>query len=306
MTRVSVAIAAYKSEYNIANLLDAITVQSVRGFELAEILVHCDGQEDATADVVRKYMPTTSAPIRLIETKPRRGYARAMQTIFTEASGDILITLNDDIQIQDGEALSKVVNAFGANPQIGMVTGRPAYLPPRTFFGKALATVQRAYHHSQYDPEDLHTAKTVDGKLMAFSRKFYSGFRFPENTELVGNVDCFLYFSAITTGFLYYHAYDVVVYGRNPESISDYIQFTVRCNISNKILSKSFDEGLVSSGYKSSRTKVVKGVARELLRAPHYLLLVFAVNKVIKWRTRRSLPHFSPLWESVKTTKELQ
>lgn len=306
MTRVTVAIAAYTAQENITKLLHAITHQTTCGFELIEVLVHCDGREDGTAELARAYSQDTAIPVRIIETIPRQGYAQAMQTIYTHATGEVLITLNDDIEILDMELFCKVVSKFQDNPKIGMVTGRPAYLKSRTYFGQALAAVQRAYHTSQYKGASSSTARTVDGKLMAFSQAFYSSFQFPLDKALVGNVDCYLYFSAITTGFEYAHAYEAVVYGRNPESVADYVQFSIRCSVSNIILNRNFDPTLIAREYAIPSKEIVKGLRKEIFRNPLKLLFVFVINQYVKWKVSRTTHSFSPVWDTINTARKLE
>ncbi len=303
MIKVSAAIAAYMAENNILPLINSLLQQEERGFELTEILIHCDGDEDKTKELVESHYLNAKVPVRVLQTMPRKGYANAIKTIFENTTSDYVITLNDDVHVKDTELFIKVMTAFMKDSKIGMVTGRPVYTTDDTFFGKALASTQRAYHASQYFTRGGHTAKTVDGKLMAFSRKYITTFKFPEDLSQMGNTDCYTYFVAITQGFKYRHAYEAVVYGKNPGTVKDYIKFTLRCNASNAILRKSFASELIDYEYLIPKKYLLKGLLKELFRNPLGLFYIFLVNKYIKNTSYHSKQKFNPTWSPIATSK---
>ena len=53
MKKVSVGIAAYNSEKNIANIVNSLLTQQGNSFELTEILVHSDNSSDHTVDIIK-------------------------------------------------------------------------------------------------------------------------------------------------------------------------------------------------------------------------------------------------------------
>lgn len=306
MPSVSVAIAAYKAQNNIVPLISSLLIQESNDFEFKEIVVHCDGLEDSTHETASKnFSKRTLVPIKFIQTTPRQGYANAIKNIFISVKSDIVITLNDDIKITDNKLLSKIVFAFQENPKVAMVTGRPVALPNTTFFGKALASVERAYHGNQYKTANGNTAKTVDGKLMAFSRSFIRTFVFPENLEVMGNVDSYLYFSLREADLEYKHVYDAIIYGKNPATVSDFVKFSSRCGSANKLLQKNFGKELVNNEYKIDPKTLFKGVLQELLKNPPGLLFIFLLNQYIKLNNLFFPRKFVSKWELINTAREI-
>ncbi len=170
---------------------------------------------------------------------------------------------------------------------------------------RALESTDRAYFKARYASKSGNTAHTVDGKVMAFSRVFVSSFVFPKDLRVMGNVDCYLYFSNITAGFKYIHVREAVVYSKRPSTIADFIKFNIRCNASMAIMKQSFEPELVSREYTMSKMEARKGLLLELFKNPFGVVTIHILDRYTQWRSHGQVKNFNSTWDLVETTKKL-
>ena len=117
---ISLVIAAYNEEQNIAERLDnALALEYPP--EAREIIVASDGSDDATAAIVAAYAPHG---IRLLSL-PRRGKIYALNAAVAHATGEILV-FSDANTFFDLQALRNLARNF-ADPEVGGVAGRKIY-----------------------------------------------------------------------------------------------------------------------------------------------------------------------------------
>lgn len=111
---VTVLIDTYNHESLISDAINSVLGQD---FEVSEreILVVDDGSTDNTPDIVRKYEPH----VRLLR-KANGGQASAFNAGIREAQGEIVAFLDGD-DFWAERKLAAVVEAFAANPSVGLV-----------------------------------------------------------------------------------------------------------------------------------------------------------------------------------------
>ena len=119
--RVSLIIAAYNEERNIATRLENALALDYPANRL-EILVASDGSEDRTAEIVMRY---ERSGVHLLQL-PRRGKIHALNAAAAAARGEILV-LSDANSLFDRDALSHLVRNF-ADPEVGGVAGNTSYV----------------------------------------------------------------------------------------------------------------------------------------------------------------------------------
>lgn len=298
--KISIGIPAYGAEKRIQQLLRSLLSQRVTNYAFHELIVHIDEYADATRKQVEAF---SDSRIKIIETHPRAGYAHAMKRLFQECAGDLLITFNDDIKINDDTVLEKLVAPFIANSMVGIVTGRPLAFPGNTFIEKAVASADRIYSVAKYEAGSCNTANTTDGKAMGFSRSFIEQFSFPPNLATMGCVDSYLYFSARRLGFEYSHVKDAVVYGRNSATVTDYIKFHSRVFAHTILMSKTFPEIVAAEKNVLSRRTIIRETIKEGFRNPFGLAAIFLLNRFSKRQARVESEQFDQTWEAVSTSK---
>ncbi len=300
--RVSIGIPAYGAENRIQQLVRSVLNQKAESYVFHELIVHIDEFPDATR---QKVVELNDPRIKIIETTPRKGYAHAMKRLFETNTGDVLITFNDDIKIEDANLVEKLVEPFRSNAKVGIVTGRPVSLPAQTFIEKAVASTDRIYAKARYSGGDYNNATTVDGKAMAFSNNFIENFEFPSDLKMLASVDSFFYFAAQKLGYTYMHVKDAVVFGRGPGTLKDYIRFNSRIFANHIILGVSFDSKVIHENYKINRLSLLHNICIEFIRNPFGLVAILFINRYVKRKAKQVAQNFNQTWDVVTTSKKL-
>ena len=111
---VSVLIDTYNHERFIAQAIESVLAQDFPPSEV-EVLVVDDGSTDGTGDMARKFAPQ----VRYLH-KPNGGQASAFNAGIPETRGEVVAFLDGD-DWWAREKLSKVMEVFAQNPEVGMV-----------------------------------------------------------------------------------------------------------------------------------------------------------------------------------------
>lgn len=124
--RVSLIIAAYKEESVILQRLQNALMLDYPADRL-EIIVGCDGNEDATADLVRT---VDDSRVRLMAFEKRRGKPSVLNDCVEASTGE-LIAFSDANTFWDRDALKLIVSHFH-HPKVGGVCGQLLLTDPVT------------------------------------------------------------------------------------------------------------------------------------------------------------------------------
>ena len=119
--QLSIVIPAYNEADSVPILLQQI--QSVLETESlsAEIIFINDGSTDATAEVLDSLAENAQFTVHIIHFKQNSGKAEALTAGFQKASGDIVITMDADLQ-DDPSEIPKLINTLEKG-NYGLVSG---------------------------------------------------------------------------------------------------------------------------------------------------------------------------------------
>ena len=98
MTELSLIIPAYNEAESLPDLLRNIDLTVKRHGYAAEIIFINDGSTDATADVLDRLASQSQIPVHIIHFRRNRGKAAALTAGFQHATGDIVSTMDADLQ----------------------------------------------------------------------------------------------------------------------------------------------------------------------------------------------------------------
>ncbi|MDE0685258.1 MAG: glycosyltransferase family 2 protein [Candidatus Poribacteria bacterium] len=121
MTLMSFVIPAYNEAESLPELLGQIeaTIQT-HGY-IAEVLFINDGSTDNTADVLDALSEDSPLTVHVIHFRRNRGKAEALTAGFEKATGDIIITMDADLQ-DDPSEIPKLINTLETG-NYGLVSG---------------------------------------------------------------------------------------------------------------------------------------------------------------------------------------
>ena len=83
-----------------------------------EVLICADGCNDGTAEMLRADFPR----FRFIENQPATGSVEARNRLLIMATGDIVVSLDDDSYPVDKDFIGKLTAAFDAHPEAAVIT----------------------------------------------------------------------------------------------------------------------------------------------------------------------------------------
>lgn len=268
---VTIGIPTLNAEGNIISLLQAILRQHAVDYLLKQILVYSDGSTDLT---VAKARSVRDPRIRVIEGKTTRGFAAGLQHLLSEATGDVIILINDDVTLADEEAITRIVDMF-ADTAVGLVCGKIVPLPSETFIERAVRSSFDAYARIKEQVNNGNNLYTCDGKILAISRAFAK--KIDLHHESVGNVDLYLYFFCRSAGFRYRYVKEPTIYFRLPRTARDVFNQTQRATISRRIGFSRWEKEYRAE-VAAVRWYLWVSLVWETLKNPIGAAYVFAVN----------------------------
>ena len=122
MILLSFVIPAYNEAESLPDLLGNIEATiKTHGYRVAEVIFINDGSTDATADVLRRLAAGSPLSVAVIDFKCNRGKAAALTDGFQKATGDIVITMDADLQ-DDPAEIPKFIETLESG-NYGLVSG---------------------------------------------------------------------------------------------------------------------------------------------------------------------------------------
>ncbi len=117
---VSVVISAFNEEAHIQRRIQNLQETDYPP-SLLEIVIASDGSTDGTVDIVRR-QPASGIALRLLDYPKRRGKVNVLNDACQEASGDILVFSDANVDFHPS-AIGELVKAMQA-PDVGCACGR--------------------------------------------------------------------------------------------------------------------------------------------------------------------------------------
>lgn len=96
--KLSVVIPAYNERQTVKTLLDRVAEAPIPDSLELEMVVVDDGSKDGTREYLRELEETQDPPFRLVEHPENRGKGAALRTGFAEATGDIILIQDADLE----------------------------------------------------------------------------------------------------------------------------------------------------------------------------------------------------------------
>ncbi|HEX9503740.1 MAG TPA: glycosyltransferase family 2 protein [Patescibacteria group bacterium] len=268
--KISIGIPAYNEAANIQQLLSALINQKQENFDLLEIVVVSDASSDKTTEIIKS---VNDPRIRLNSHDQRMGKIVGLNEIFKNTTGDIIVILDGDVLPKDDSLLSKLVEPFYSDDNLGIVSTAIAPVSEKNFFGKIM---NFGFYYRTNVTSQLNGGDNIYmcyGRVRAFSRKLAHELVWPE----VVSEDVYSYIFCKQQNYNFHYIPSEEVLFKNPDSFKDYQRQSFRYHAGINGISKFYPRELVEKYYYIPRTKLFLGAIIYFLKNPFLFSCYVAV-----------------------------
>ncbi len=297
---ITIGIPAYNEEKNIGNLLESIFKQRQISYQLESVIVVCDGCEDKTANIVKKFIKKHKK-IKLIERQKRVGKADALNTIYQMNKSDFLMTIDADLALEADQEIEKMIRVLQKNPKINVVGPRHIPVMSNTLMGKFAYVSYMSFADAFMQLNNGNNYYAM--MAVALMRKnFVITLRLPNGTI---SDQCYIYAKATRSnpyGFRFVR--DARVLFRTVSTFRDWRVLGVRSVIGDKEDVAQYFGREVLSEFFMPRWLFIRSLLKWLLKSPFYTLGSICMNIYIrKFPYKKVMPR-NGMWELAASSKE--
>jgi hyaluronan synthase len=167
--RVTVVIPAFNEGPMVERSIRSVTKSNYPADRL-EIIVVDDGSRDDTFFHMQRLRREFPGLVRLIRFSSNRGKRAALEAGFREATGEIVVTIDSDSEVES-KTIAEMVTPFLADPMVGGVAGRVAVLNRDTTISRMLEVQYAlAFDFGRAAQSAYRTVACCPGALSAFRR----------------------------------------------------------------------------------------------------------------------------------------
>lgn len=290
---ITIAITAFKEPDCIRRTLDSILSQDIP--EEFELLGVCPDRE--TADVIKGYAKA-HPQVRYV-ADPGKGKYTALNLIFRQARGRIIIMTDGDVWLDKG-SIEAIIRPF-ADQKVGVATGRPVSANDRgNMWGYWSHLLTDAGAH------EIRTEKTAKGEPFSVSGYLWAVRKgVIEELPLDVAEDAIAPYLALSRGSDIAYVPDARVYVKYPTNWHDWYAQKVRSIRCSRNLRKYVDARYMRTfGAEASAVFRVLGYARSIreLGWTFGLMAARATTWAGAWMENRR-KDYSEGWERIESTK---
>ncbi len=168
--RVTVVIPAFNEGPMVERSIRSVTKSNYPSDRL-EIIVVDDGSRDDTFFHMQRLRREFPSLVRLIRFSSNRGKRAALEAGFQEATGEIVVTIDSDSEVEP-KTIAEMVTPFLADVRVGGVAGRVAVLNRDTTISRMLEVQYAlAFDFGRAAQSAYRTVACCPGALSAFRRE---------------------------------------------------------------------------------------------------------------------------------------
>ena len=190
MTRLSIIVPAYNEEQTLRTLISAVLAVPLEGIN-KEVIIVDDGSADNTYGIMESLRDENPDEIRILRHEVNRGKGAALQTGIDEATGDIILIQDADLEyeVSDYPALLGEV-ARGADVVYGsrfLANPRPTGMRTANYVANRMLTVTANLLYGMAITDEATCFKLFRTDLLRELGLTCTGFEFcPEVTAKLG------------------------------------------------------------------------------------------------------------------------
>jgi cellulose synthase/poly-beta-1,6-N-acetylglucosamine synthase-like glycosyltransferase len=296
---VTVALSAFNESKNIANWITSVINQIQDGFIIKNIIIHSDGSDDNTVNIVKSI---NDKRITVIDHKMRLGKSERLNEIYRELDDDILVQSDADIVFKNKKVIKNLIDPIIKNSTIMMTGGNPIPIKGITFVEKAVNITYESYNYIRTIFNHGNSVFSVDGRLLAYRKSFVKQFKIPN--DMIAN-DKYTYLVCKSYNYEYRFApYAKVVY-RSPQTLKDQIKQNSRFLAATIRFKRLFSKNLIKKEYEIPKNKLAKNILLNAIKNPGASLFIFVINIYCRINAAINEQKMGSKWQMAVTTKKI-
>jgi len=294
---VTIGIAAYNEEKNIANLLKSLLAQKENQIVIEAIRIASDGSTDSTVAKVKTF---GDKRIKCIDDQKRLGKPSRLNYFFKKTTSDVLVIIDADMICQDEYTIQKIALKF-KNKKVGFASGGMHPLKGKTLVERAVNNYFIARTSVEKTFDFGKTSYPTHG-FVAYSIDFLKDFRLPGN---ILNDDAYSYFACIHSKWKYVYAKEAGVFARSAGTLKDYTNQLIRYMKGGEQLKEYYKESIVTGALTLPAHVYLRIFGYQLIHNPlGYILLKIAFYYAVIM-VKLSKKSYEVKWSMVASSKLL-
>ena len=257
---LNIVLSALNEEANIGYLIDDLSKQTAKSYELKHIIICSDGSIDETNEVVKS---KNNENVVLLDHKDTIGHPERQNEMLRMSETDVVIILNADIQIDDPEFVEKLAKPV-INGEADLISCIMYEKEPVTFFEKVVYNSMEVKREIFDDINGGINVYTCHGPCRALSQRFYKTLEFTAGS----GEDAYSYFSCIKNGFKYKYVTDTYIKYRLSNNFSDYKKQNMRFVKSKDLREEEFGKEFIKEQFGIPLDKAALAIVKNVVKHP--------------------------------------
>jgi glycosyltransferase involved in cell wall biosynthesis len=290
--KITIGIPTYNEEKNIIKFFESLKKQNIESNSIDKILF-VDDSDDNTPELISKLkIENPSLKIELIHNNKRMGASNAWNTIFKESSGEVIVLLDADIELEKN-CIVNLTSKINENTGLCASNTQPI-IQNGNKFSKASAFIAfwlrsiRQHGVSQY---------TTMGRALALNSDSVKYLEIPIN---IIAIDLYIQCKILENQKNVVYSDDAVIYFKTPSTMQDFLGQVTRAIIGHNQIKKLTKKCSPNLPFLI----LLKEFLVNSFRYPNYALALMYCYSMLPYSYFKTKKNVSYLWQAASSTKE--
>jgi glycosyltransferase involved in cell wall biosynthesis len=290
--KITIGIPTYNEEKNIIKFFESLKKQNIESNSIDKILF-VDDSEDNTPELINKLkIENPSLKIELIHNNKRMGASNAWNTIFKESTGEVIVLLDADIELEKN-CIVNLTSKINENTGLCASNTQPI-IQNDNRFSKASAFIAfwlrsiRQHGVSRY---------TTMGRALALNSEYVKYLEIPIN---IIAIDLYIQCKILENQKNVVYNDDAVIYFKTPSTMPDFLGQVTRAIIGHNQIKKLTKKCSPNLPFLI----LLKEFIKNSFRYPNYALALMYCYSMLPYSYFKTKKNVSYLWQTASSTKE--
>jgi glycosyltransferase involved in cell wall biosynthesis len=290
--KITIGIPTYNEEKNIIKFFESLKKQNIESNSIDKILF-VDDSDDNTPELINKLkIENPSLKIELIHNNKRMGASNAWNTIFKESTGEVIVLLDADIELEKN-CIVNLTSKINENTGLCASNTQPI-IQNDNRFSKASAFIAfwlrsiRQHGVSRY---------TTMGRALALNSEYVKYLEIPIN---IIAIDLYIQCKILENQKNVVYNDDAVIYFKTPSTMPDFLGQVTRAIIGHNQIKKLTKKCSPNLPFLI----LLKEFIKNSFRYPNYALALMYCYSMLPYSYFKTKKNVSYLWQTASSTKE--